>query len=89
MNGDLENLRKQIDNVDEKIISNLSKRAEIVRKIGKIKKKQNLSEFDQKRWQFILEKNIIKGEKIGLSRSFVKKVYQLIHQNSVKLQKEV
>ncbi len=45
--------------------------------------------MDKKRWQFVLERNLNSGEKLGLSVSFIKKIYQLIHQTSVKVQKEV
>lgn len=84
----LEGLRKQIDSVDEKIFILLSKRMGIVREIGKVKKENNLSVLDKKRWDKILNSTLSKADTLNLSKDFIKKFYNLIHKYSLQLQKE-
>ena len=88
MNDKLENWRKQIDAIDEKILNSVAKRMEIVRKIGKFKKDQKISAFDKKRWDQILKYNLKKGESVGLSKVFIKNLLRLIHTHSLKIQKK-
>ncbi|MCS6956316.1 MAG: chorismate mutase [Patescibacteria group bacterium] len=84
----LEDYRKQIDKIDEKLIKTLSKRFFVVKKIGKLKKKLNLPPLDKKRWNEIIKSRTDLGEKIGLSKKLIKKIYQAIHDYSLKIEKK-
>lgn len=86
--NDLEDWRKQIDQLDEKILVLLARRIKIVKKIGQLKKEQNISVIDKNRWQNVLNHAILKSEELGLSKDFIKKVFNLIHKYSIKIQKE-
>lgn len=88
MNNDLEDWRKQIDRLDEKVLNILAKRAQIVKKIGQLKKRRDIPVLDQNRWDRVLTLMLDKGNRLGLSKDFVKKLFSLIHQYSVKIQKE-
>lgn len=88
MNDQLESLRKQIDDIDVKIITYLAKRMRIVRKIGKFKKEQRISSFDKKRWEQVLKSNINKGEELGLSKEFINNLLHLIHKYSIGIQEK-
>ncbi len=85
----LENWRKQIDIVDEKLLILLAKRMDIVRNIGKFKKEHQISLFDEKRWEKVEERNLIKAQTLRLSKYFVKNLLNLIHKYSINLQKEI
>lgn len=87
MSKKLDNWRKQIDQLDEKVLNLLAKRTEIVRKIGKFKKEQNISAFDKNRWEQVLSANIKKGETLGLSKEFIRNLLHLIHKYCLKIQK--
>ena len=89
MSSKLDGWRNQIDVIDEKVISYLSKRMKIVQKIGKFKKDQNISTFDKNRWQKVLNTNIKKGEALGLSKEFIKNLLHLIHKYSRRIQEKV
>jgi monofunctional chorismate mutase len=52
----LDNLRKEIDEIDELIIQLLDDRIEIVHDIGDYKKKNNIDVFDNKRESMIFDK---------------------------------
>ena len=84
----LENWRKQIDDVDEKILNLLAKRISIVKKIGNYKKQNNLSALDEKRWDRVLKLTLSKAELLNLSKDFIKKLLTLIHKYSLKIQNE-
>lgn len=89
MRSKLDGWRKQIDDIDEGVITNLAKRIEIVRKIGKFKKEHNISILDKNRWEQVLNANIKKGETLGLSKEFIKSFLHLIHKYSWQIQKKV
>lgn len=72
----LENLRKQIDDIDQKIVSLLAKRMEIVKRVGKYKRENNLPIFDNARWQ-----EVIKSKK-----GFVRKIWEIIHEEALKIE---
>jgi len=75
----IEDLRKQIDEIDESIVTLLAKRMKIVKEVGVFKKKNNLPPLDNKRW-----KEIIKTKK-----GFVKKIWEIIHDESLKIEKKI
>lgn len=88
MNNELEDWRKQIDNIDEKILILLAKRMDLSSKIGKFKKEKKISLFDKKRLKEILASNIKKGETHGLSKDFIKSLLHLIHKYSLDKQEK-
>lgn len=89
MNKKLENLRKQIDDVDDNILTLLAKRMEVVRKIGKLKKENEFAVFDKDRWYKILKSKLVRSDSLGLSKILIKKFYNLIHKYSLEIQKKV
>lgn len=88
MNNKLENWRKQIDALDEELLHILGKRYHIVRQIGAYKKAKGIPPLDQKRWQAILKSRLSKAEFYNLSKDFIKKLYDLIHQYSLEIESE-
>jgi len=78
MKNRLENLRKQIDKIDESIVILLAKRMEIVKKVGKLKKKRSLPPLDNKRW-----KEITKTKK-----GFIREIWEIIHEEALKVERE-
>lgn len=80
----LENVRAGIDRVDLQIVDLLSKRAELVRRLGELKKGGPVR--DPERERKVLEK--VKGMALdkGLSPDFVEKVYRTFFSYFVELQ---
>ena len=87
MTNRLKDWRKQIEILDEKIITLLAKRMNVVKKIGEYKRKQKISALDTNRWEKIVVLRLAQAEKLGLSKEFVEKILQLIHKHSLKTQK--
>lgn len=82
----LEKWRKQIDALDKKLLNILGKRFNIVRQIGEYKKIKGIPPLDKKRWQTILKSQLSKARLYNLSKNFIKKLYNLIHKNSLEIE---
>ncbi len=85
----LKELRFEIDKVDVELIQLLSKRMEIVEKIGYYKKENNITILQIKRWNNIVKESLELGEKLGLSKEFLVKLLRLIHEESIQKQTEI
>lgn len=82
-------LRKQIDELDNQVMELLSKRMRVCREIGQYKKEHNLTVLQSARYSEILEKRGAQGALCGMSPEFVAKVFEGIHEESVRQQIEI
>ncbi len=85
----LTELRKQIDECDNNLIEELAKRMRIAREIGTYKKEHNITVLQTGRYNEILEKRGAQGEACGMDADFMKKVFEAIHEESVRQQIEI
>ncbi len=85
----LQQLRNENNAVDYEIIEALARRLEIIKQIGEYKKNKNMTIFQPKRWRHVVADRVEKGESLGLDENFIKDIYQLIHNHSVKAQTEI
>ena len=85
----LNTLRTQIDVIDHSLVDTLGKRMKVAVSIGKLKKKKNVAVLQTKRWNEILGKMILEGEKKDLSEEFILRMFKAIHQESINNQKKV
>ena len=85
----LEKLRREIDIVDDQILSMLSERMKVVEKIGNIKKQNNITILQPSRWHEVIEHSIKKGEKLGLSKDFIEKYFESMHMESIRKQNQI
>jgi len=88
-NSSLNNLRAQIDILDNQIIETLGKRMKVSDGIGALKKQRNVAVLQTNRWNAILGKMILEGESKGLSEEFVLRMFKAIHQESINHQKKI
>ena len=82
-------LRSQIDELDNQLIDLLSKRMRVCREIGQYKKEHNMTVRQASRYNEILEKRGAQGALCGMSAEFVTKVFESIHEESVRQQIEL
>jgi chorismate mutase len=85
----LEELRFEIDKIDAELIKQLSKRMQIVDRIGYYKKENNVTILQIKRWNSIVKESIELGEKLGLDREFLLKLLRMLHEESIRKQTEI
>lgn len=81
-------LRQQIDQIDQQILQCLHTRCELSRSIAQVKKRNNTTILQPKRWESVLENKIAVAQHLGLSTAFVKDLYEKIHAESVRIQEE-
>ncbi len=82
----LENLRLEIDSIDQKLLSLLADRMKIAKNIGEIKKQNNVTVLQSNRWNDILESTINKAKNLNLNDEFVKSYMEAIHIESIRIQ---
>ena len=85
----LENLRLEIDSIDQKLLSLLADRMKIAKNIGEIKKQNNVTVLQSNRWNDILESTINKAKNLNLNDEFVKSYMEAIHIESIRIQNVV
>lgn len=79
-------LRKEIDEIDEKVLQLLAKRMETVTRIGRHKKETGMDVLQMERWKQVVEDRLEKGTAHGLSRNFLLKLLHAIHEEALRLQ---
>ena len=85
----LTQLRKQIDELDNQIMDILAKRMRVCREIGHYKKEHNMTVLQASRYNEILSKRGVQGSLCGMGPDFVAKVFENIHEESVRQQIEI
>ncbi len=85
----LEELRDKIDSVDKDILSKMSERMDIAREIGRYKKENNITILQVERWNEILRTRLQFGLDHELTKEFIVKMYELIHEESIHQQTNV
>ncbi|WNB18617.1 bifunctional 3-deoxy-7-phosphoheptulonate synthase/chorismate mutase type II [Marivirga arenosa] len=87
--NELEGIRDQIDETDKELLEVLSRRLELVKKIGQYKKEKNVAIFQLDRWNKIIENRPVWAKKLHLDADFIKSIYQDIHDESIRIQTEI
>ena len=82
-------LRNQIDDCDNEIIEVLAKRMRVCREIGTFKKEHDMTILQTGRYNEILDKRGAQGSLCGMDSDFIKKVFEAIHEESVRQQMEI
>ena len=82
----LEELRSEIDKLDEELIDILARRMKVVEEIGTYKKENRITILQVKRWNQITRDRIETGIKLGLSREFILKLLESVHEEGIQRQ---
>ena len=85
----LDMLRNRIDAIDSELLELLSSRVEIVKEIGTYKKQNNVTALQINRWSQLMENRVKVGTGLNLDETFIKILFQLIHEDSVRMQTEI
>jgi chorismate mutase len=85
----LNQLRHEIDEIDNDLLNMLARRMTLSDEIGEYKKRNNIAILQTDRWNEILETTTAKGRSMGLSDNFVKQILRAIHQESINHQEAI
>jgi chorismate mutase len=85
----MEKMRQQINQLDDELMQILGQRMKVADKIGEYKKENNITILQTNRWNEILERAFVKGEKLGLSQDFITKYFDAVHMESINHQNKI
>ena len=83
---DLTLLRRQIDQIDDELLSLLSQRMTISDKIGAYKRDHNMSVVQTTRYTALINRLGDAAQRLGLAPEFVASLFETIHEESVRRQ---
>jgi len=86
---ELEEIRKEIDRIDNDILSLLSKRLELMPAVAEYKLQNNLEQKQPNREKKLLAGKIKLGNKHGLRKEYVKDIFKRVIEESHEVQKEI
>lgn len=81
-------LRNTVDEIDDEILDLLRRRMNLATEMGELKRNHQVSTLQPSRWQEVLSSRLAAARKKGLSEEFVSQVYQIIHEEAIRLQEE-
>lgn len=87
--AELDKLRKKIDRIDHEIIDALQLRMGLVEKIGEAKKAGGITPLQITRMDEIMKRRTEYGEGLGLNAEYIKEIYHIIHEHSLKFQTDM
>lgn len=85
----LEELRSEIDRLDQELMNILEDRMKVSAGIGKVKKENGITIFQPARWDKIISKYLSVAQEKGFSEEFIQKIFMAIHQESINTQTRV
>jgi len=85
----LEKLRQQINHLDDELMQILGQRMKVAEQIGTYKKNNNITILQTNRWNEILDRAFLKGDKLGLSKEFITRYFDAVHMESINHQNNI
>ena len=85
----LDELRFIIQKLDTDLLELLAKRMAISTQIGEYKRDNNVIILQVAHWKKLIEGSLANAESLGLPKEFIKGLYQMIHDESIRRQTDV
>jgi chorismate mutase len=85
----LEEIRNKIDDIDRELMEVLVARQLLVEELGEYKRENNVTVFQQDRWNEIMQTRGDWAERMNLYPEFITEVFKLVHAESIRKQTEV
>lgn len=85
----LQQLRKQIDSLDNELLEILNKRMRVACEIGQYKKEHRMPVVQAGRYDDLMSLRVKQAQEMGMSPDFMRKVLSAIHEESVRRQLEI
>ena len=86
---ELELLRNKIDVADDELMEVLKNRMQLAEKIGEFKRRNKITAFQPGRWDKVLHERIRSSRIAGLEENFIRQLYGIIHEESIRKQSAV
>ena len=82
----LDELRKQIDKLDDDVFQKIASRMKIADQIGEYKRDNSVTILQVGRWEEIFSKRLSLGKAMGLGEEFLDEFLKLVHKESIRRQ---
>jgi chorismate mutase len=82
----IEDVRQMADSLDAELVDIVSRRMQLMKKLGALKIENNVSIYQPERWREIIENRTKQGNALELSDEFILKLFEVIHDQSIKMQ---
>ncbi len=87
--NELDELRIQIDAIDNKLLDTFKERMEISEAIGRYKYENNITILQTRRYDEIMKDRRERAESRGLDADFITEIYEKIHEESISRQSKI
>lgn len=84
--NDLEIFRTEIDEIDKKLIDNLSMRFMLAQKIWKYKDEHKMPPFQPERWNQVLKSRKSYWKEKWIEERFIEEMWEVIHKYSLEME---
>lgn len=85
----MQGFRTEIDQLDANLLDILAQRMKIVEEIGLSKKDWAVTILQINRWDEVFRERILEALKRNISQNFAEQLFQLIHDESIRIQTEI
>ncbi len=89
INDQLNGWRDTLNIIDESIIALLGQRYKICRKVGELKKQNNIPMMQSDRVKEVIDRCMLLGRKADVPENLIEKLYQLIIEEACAMQIEI
>ncbi len=79
-------LRQQIDDIDHELLRLLAQRMELSREIAIVKREHQMTVYQAKRWNSVMQDRLKIATDLGLDAGFVEEILEKIHGESIRVQ---
>lgn len=86
---ELERYRLEIDQIDSELFGLMSRRMQIAEGIGSIKRDNDVTILQRKRWEELVENILSRADSLNLNREFISAILDAIHLESIAHQNKV
>ncbi|MGM0647084.1 MAG: chorismate mutase [Bacteroidota bacterium] len=85
----LSKLRLEVDKIDRELLEILARRMEIIREIGEYKRSRQITILQSDRFREMVRTRLNEADNFNLNKSFLLKLLQQIHQESIRQQQKI
>ena len=85
----LDELRKELDEIDWQLLKLFHKRLDIAKKIGLVKKEKRLKVVNKNREMLVINSRQEKGVQMGIDKTFITNIWKLLMTESKKNQRGI
>ncbi len=82
----LDELRTQIDKLDDRLLELLAERMRVACEIGRCKKEHGMPVLQTRRYEELLARRTAQAVELGMDEEFMRSVLQAIHEESIRQQ---